>query len=307
MRSRTAGASSMAISIASASASNGTISGPKQPLDWGRSFHPRSLEFCLNLRRPRRGRRPESRGDYVPGSSGYYAIGDEPLRASRRASDRHQFVTLEFSREHLQKQLADCEADLDPQMRAAVFPEKANVDCLAPAPDDGASSAMWSRRWRSRRCRKPAQILWYQSKALELMAHFLFRRRIPEFFCMRQKRVARERVERDEGIARARSGQSADAGNARPGSGMQPVLSEPDFFARSRPDDSAISAQTAHGTRRRTFAQRPLQRHRGCDRSRLLQPEPFQQSLLRNDRLLSGSLSDGEERRFSIAEAIRDA
>jgi len=43
---------------------------------------------------------------------------------------------------------------------------------------------------------KPAQSLWYQSKALELMAHFLFTPKDPEFFCMRQKRVARERVER---------------------------------------------------------------------------------------------------------------
>jgi AraC-like DNA-binding protein len=50
---------------------------------------------------------------------------------------------------------------------------------------------------------KAAQILWYQSKALELMAHFLFAPKDPEFFCMRQKRVARERVERaKEVIAR---------------------------------------------------------------------------------------------------------
>src|SRR6185295_11102565 len=43
---------------------------------------------------------------------------------------------------------------------------------------------------------KAAQILWYQSKALELMAHFLFAPKDPELFCMRQKRVARERVDR---------------------------------------------------------------------------------------------------------------
>jgi AraC-like DNA-binding protein len=43
---------------------------------------------------------------------------------------------------------------------------------------------------------KAAQVLWYQSKALELMAHFLFAPKDPEFFCMRHKRLARERVER---------------------------------------------------------------------------------------------------------------
>ena len=43
---------------------------------------------------------------------------------------------------------------------------------------------------------KAAQALWYQSKALELMAHFLFAPKDPELLCMRQKRVARERVDR---------------------------------------------------------------------------------------------------------------
>src|SRR5207253_2467852 len=65
--------------------------------DWGRSFHPRSLEFCLNLQGHGAvgvvGRR---QSDYVPGDSGYYAVGDEPLPASRRAHDHHQLVTLEF-------------------------------------------------------------------------------------------------------------------------------------------------------------------------------------------------------------------
>ena len=43
---------------------------------------------------------------------------------------------------------------------------------------------------------KSAQSLWYQSKALELVSHFLFTPKDPELFCMRQKRVARERVAR---------------------------------------------------------------------------------------------------------------
>src|SRR5438445_11811297 len=43
---------------------------------------------------------------------------------------------------------------------------------------------------------KAAQGLWYQSKVLELMAHFFFAPKDPEFFCMRQKRLAHERVAR---------------------------------------------------------------------------------------------------------------
>src|SRR5207253_71434 len=78
----------------------------ERPLDWGLSFHPRSVEFCLNVEgHGAVGAR--SQADYVPGSAGYYALTDQPLQASRQAGDHHQFVTLEFSREHLQKQLVD--------------------------------------------------------------------------------------------------------------------------------------------------------------------------------------------------------
>src|SRR3954471_9409242 len=82
----------------------------EQSLDWGRSFHPRSLEFCLNLEgRGQVGRRGAERSSYLPGNSGYYAIADDPLTATRRAKERHQFVTLEFSRGHLQKELVQNE------------------------------------------------------------------------------------------------------------------------------------------------------------------------------------------------------
>ena len=97
----------------------------EEALDWGRSFRPQSVEFCLNMDgRGAVGTKSSTRRDYTSGTSGYYSLGDEPLLATRDANDRHRFVTLEFSRKHLQKQLQNCEGDLDPQMRAAVFPRK---------------------------------------------------------------------------------------------------------------------------------------------------------------------------------------
>src|SRR5437588_2049902 len=91
--------------------------------NWGRTFHPRSLEFCLNL---------DGRGEigggrkvnYAPTASGYYAVGDEPLPASRLANDHHQFATLEFSRAHLRKQFVENEGDLEPQIRRIIFGDK---------------------------------------------------------------------------------------------------------------------------------------------------------------------------------------
>ena len=86
--------------------------------NWGRTFHPRSLEFCLNLSgHGAVGRDGRSRSDYFPGNSGYYAVADEPLPASRQAGDHHQFVTLEFSREHLQRQFVQSESDLERRPR----------------------------------------------------------------------------------------------------------------------------------------------------------------------------------------------
>jgi AraC family transcriptional regulator len=165
-----------------------------RPLDWGLSFHPRSVEFCLNVEgRGAVGDRAQT--DYVPSSAGYYAVTDEPLQASRQARDHHQFVTLEFSTRYLQEQLAECENDLDPQLRAAVFPQKERPIVSATrgmSPDQHQVVASLLRPPVS----KAAQSLWYQSKALELMSHFLFTPKNPELFCMRQKRVARDRVER---------------------------------------------------------------------------------------------------------------
>jgi len=164
--------------------------------DWGRSFHPRSLEFCLNLDgRGQVGGAGMERSDYLPGSSGYYAIADDPLRASRRANDHHQFVTLEFSRSRLQKQLVDNEADLEPEIRRIVF-GSGDETVVAPARAMSIQQRAVVASLAEPPVAKAAQVLWYQSKALELMAHFLFAPKDPELFCMRQKRVARERVER---------------------------------------------------------------------------------------------------------------
>ncbi len=166
----------------------------RKALDWGRSFRPRSVEFCLNLEgRGAIGARTPS--DYIAGSAGYYSVSDEPLPATRHGGERHQFVTIEFARDHLQKQLAQSESELEPQVRRAIFPAKETSVVSTPRP-----MGTEQRRVVASLLQPPvpraAQSLWYQSKALELMAHFLFVPKDPELFCMRQKQVARDRVQR---------------------------------------------------------------------------------------------------------------
>jgi len=166
----------------------------RQPLDWGGSFRPQSVEFCLNLEgRGAVGGR--ARSDYISGSAGYYALQDEPLPATRCANERHQFVTLEFSLAHLQRQLADCESELEPQVRRAVFADRNGSIVSTPRPMRTEQRGLVVSLLQPP-VPKAAEGLWYQSKSLELMSHFLFAPKDPELFCMRQKRVARERVER---------------------------------------------------------------------------------------------------------------
>jgi AraC-like DNA-binding protein len=168
----------------------------ERPIDWGRSFHPRSLEFCLNLEgRGEVGHRGTERSAYLPGNSGYYAIADDPLSATRHANERHQFVTLEFSRNHLQKELVQNEADLEPDLRRIIFGDK-EATVVAPARAMSMEQRTVVASLVDPPVAKAAQVLWYKSKALELMAHFLFTPKDPELFCMRQKRVARQRVDR---------------------------------------------------------------------------------------------------------------
>src|SRR5438132_11725508 len=168
----------------------------ERALDWGRSFHPRSLEFCLNLDgRGAVGAEGRARSDYLPGNSGYYAVADEPLPASRQAHDHHQFATLEFSRNHLQKQFVQSEADLEPAIRRVIFGDKGE-SVVAPARPMSIQQRDVVASLAEPPVAKAAQVLWYQGKALELMAHFLFAPKDPEFFCMRQNGFARKRVER---------------------------------------------------------------------------------------------------------------
>ena len=168
----------------------------ERSFNWGRTFHPNSLEFCLNLNgHGVVGEADETSSDYLPGNCGYYAVADRPLAASRRAHDHHQFVTLEFSREHLRKQLAENETDLEPDIRRILFGNKEQA-VIAPVRPMTLQQRSVVASLSEPPVAKAAQALWYQGKALELMAQFFFAQKDAELFCMRQKRLARERVDR---------------------------------------------------------------------------------------------------------------
>jgi len=86
------------------------------------------------------------------------------------------------------------EADLEPAIRRVIFGDK-DESVVAPARPMSIQQRDVVASLAEPPVAKAAQILWYQSKALELMAHFLFAPKIRNFLHA-AKRVARERVER---------------------------------------------------------------------------------------------------------------
>jgi len=173
----------------------------KEELDWSKSFHPGSVEICLNLAGSGRIVCDGSEIQYAPGTAGFYCRGKEPLAAFRRANERHQFLTIEFPAAVLTAMLGKHAASLNPLLRRVVAGETVF---------NGASEAqpLTSRQQLlAASLRKPpvmaaARSLWYQSKALELAVEFFFEPAKEEFFCVRQLRLAEDRVERVKAILR---------------------------------------------------------------------------------------------------------
>lgn len=163
-------------------------------LDWGRSFHPEAVELCLNLEGTAsvelRGRKTE----IGPGSALFYRLGSEPLAARRCKGGRHRFITLECRRDWLLRKLAGHDESVEPLLREGLHRANAPTAVSVPRPLLPPAAARVEELWKPP-VLPPALPLWHEAKVLELVAEFFY----PppeEFFCDRQKRLARERVAR---------------------------------------------------------------------------------------------------------------
>ncbi len=171
-------------------------------LDWGRSFHPGSVEICLNL--AGRGEVADARQSVaLAGDAALaYAQAGEPLHARRAAGERHRFLTVEFSRDFLARLLAGAEAQAAPLVQRSVFARRPG-SAVGPTVSFSQSHHALARSLAQPPVAPAALPLWYQSKVMEAAALCLFAP-APELFCARQKRLTRERVERVCEILRAR-------------------------------------------------------------------------------------------------------
>ncbi|MGB8370477.1 MAG: helix-turn-helix transcriptional regulator [Limisphaerales bacterium] len=164
--------------------------------DWGKSFHPGSVEMCLNLAGNGRVAFHRREIAFTPLTVGFYRRGEQPLRATRQAHQRHQFLTVEMSFNFLRQHLGDFVPSLHPLVRDVVAGQSEKSAVTPPTRLTSRQQQLLSSL-REAPVLAVAQKLWYQTKALELAAELFFL--APgdrELFCQRQQRLASERVEK---------------------------------------------------------------------------------------------------------------
>jgi AraC family transcriptional regulator len=174
-----------------------------QNFDWGKSFHPESVEICLNLTGSGSISVGKARAEFTAHSAGFYHQGSTALAARRSPGERHQFLTVEYSLPFVRACFSESTERLHPLLQGAL--EKANTPSGVSEPQTLTTEQLQMvhslRRPPVVSCALP---LWYQSKALELAATFFFQSQShEELFCHRQNRVGQERVEKVLAILKA--------------------------------------------------------------------------------------------------------
>jgi AraC-like DNA-binding protein len=170
-----------------------------QPFDWARSFHPDTIEVCLNLEGDGSVGSNGAEMAFAPMTAGFYRRGQSHaagLSGVRQANQRHRFLTIELSFDFLRRHLGEFVTSLHPLVREAVGgdPETSGVATV---------TRLTSRHQQLLESLRHAPVLalaqgaWYRAKALEAAAEFFFiARENDELFCHRQKRLSTERTER---------------------------------------------------------------------------------------------------------------
>ncbi|MGP8238519.1 MAG: hypothetical protein ACLQVW_24340, partial [Limisphaerales bacterium] len=179
-----------------------------QPFDWSRSFHPDSLELCLNLEGHGSIQCGAEKMAFEPLTAGFYVTGKRSLQASRAPHQRQSFISVEFSRPFLRSRLGTCDGALHPIVEAFARGGRP-ASFLGGVHRLTAGQEQRLADLRDPTALQGARPLWYEAKVLELMSEFFFERQgEDELFCDRQKRLARERADRVVAILRKRLDES---------------------------------------------------------------------------------------------------
>lgn len=167
-----------------------------QSLDWGASFHPESLEICLNFAGHATLGKGKAAQALEPERVAVYATGNERTIAMRAAGSMHRFFTLELSPDFLRKEFAAVMENLKPSVATFVENPSKSAPVIGVA---GMPSMLLGMRLHLLDPPVPpsAEGIWYHGKILEILSQTIFQENRPaELFCHQHRRLNRERVER---------------------------------------------------------------------------------------------------------------
>jgi len=171
-------------------------------LDWGKSFHPGSIEVCLNLEGQGQVASNHQEAMFNPLTAGFYRRGEQPLQAIRQPQQRHRFLTVEMSFDFLRRHLGDFITSLHPLV-SSVVAGQSEESAVAPTARLTSRQQQLLASLREAPVLALAQAVWYRAKALEVAAELFFiAPGQQELFCQRQQRLAAERVEKVIGLLR---------------------------------------------------------------------------------------------------------
>ena len=169
--------------------------------DWAPSFHPGSVELCLNLAGAGQVVAGDAIARFSAATAGFYRQAQTVLEAFRAGGETHRFITVELAPTFLGRHLTGAQ-DLHPLVADAVSGTNDHSGVSEPTP---LSSRLIElvESLRHPPVLASAQTLWYQAKAVELMGEFFFHPTAnAELFCHRQQRVARNRVDAVRAVLR---------------------------------------------------------------------------------------------------------
>jgi AraC-like DNA-binding protein len=167
------------------------------PLEWSRSFHPASLEICLNLSGNADVRAAGETLELAPLTAGFYAQHDASLSACRRRGERHQFITVELSLPFLERHLAASEEGLHPRLSRFLDGRRRAPGMVSEPIRLSHDQQQLVLNMQRPPVSRAAQRLWYQAKVLEVVATFLYQPLTGgELFCQRQHHLNRQRVQK---------------------------------------------------------------------------------------------------------------
>lgn len=135
------------------------------------------------------------RMEFSPRTAGFFYTNGALLRASRPEGEPHAFLSVEFSIDFVRTRLEPHQQHLHPALAQCIGGGDCRSGVSPVSPMNHRHDALLQSLFHPPVFR-PAQCLWYESKALEFAAEFFFSPEGDELLCSRAQRVGRERVAR---------------------------------------------------------------------------------------------------------------